>query len=206
LEQPADERHLTDSEIAGFLDEDLSPDERRRVAEHLDVCAQCRDEIVQVARLVSADQANRAAPGSGRKGRKKSLVPAGLAGLLAAAAVATVFLVRPGGVPLEELTPELERSITEGVGQLVPHLPRDEAVLGRVDLRFVWADHGTESYRLTVTAEDGALLWSHSLADTVVVPPATVELPSGTRLFWYVDAVSAGVVARTGVRSFRIEP
>jgi len=198
-------RHLTESEVAGFLDRDLSADERRRVEEHLDSCEECREEVVAVARLVGHDPADSASPDTPAEQGRSWRLPAGIAGVLAAA-LATVFLVQPGGVPVGEVEPELERSITEGVEQLATYLPRDEAVVAREELRFVWADHGTDSYRLTVTAEDGGLLWSYALADTMVVPPAEVELPSDTRLFWYVDAVSAGVVARTGVRSFRIEP
>jgi anti-sigma factor RsiW len=37
---------------------------------------------------------------------------------------------------------------------------------------------------------------------TTAVPPAAVESPAGRTLFFHVDAVAAGIVARTGVRSF----
>lgn len=200
-------RHLTENELAGFLDNDLSPEERGRVEAHLDACHACRDELVEVTRLVAHNHETGSATGPSQeeesRGWRRS---AGIVGVLAAAAVVTVVLVQPGEVALDGPTHELERSGIEGVGQLAVHAPRNDAMVARQELRFVWADHGTESYRITVTAEDGALIWSHSLADTTVVPPADIELPPEDRLYWYVDAVSGGVVARTGPRSFRIEP
>lgn len=200
-------RHLTENELAGFLDQDLSPEERDRVEVHLDACQACRDELVEVTRLVAQNQEAGVSSASGQEEESGGWrLPAGIAGVLVAAALATVFLVQPGGVSMDGTAPELERSVTEGLEQLAVHAPLDNAVVAREELRFVWADHGTQSYRITVTAEDGALIWSHSQADTIVVPPADIELSSEGRFYWYVDAVSGGVVARTGARSFRIEP
>lgn len=129
----------------------------------------------------------------------------GVAGLAAAAAVAALLLV-PGTDPFVEDGRDRERFGTEGVAPLQTHAPTDAGVVDRDDLRFAWADHGTDSYRLTITAEDGGLVWSVTLADTLATPPASLQLEPGARFFWYVDAMSAGVVARSGVRSFTVTP
>jgi hypothetical protein len=198
-------RHLTESDLAGYLDDDLPPEERRRVEAHLASCDECRDEVVAAARLLAQDWDQNETLKEGESGGRSWKLPAGIATLVAAV-VATVILIQPGDLPLGPEPMERERSVTEGVEQLPVHAPSDEAEVQRDELRFVWASHDAESYRITLTAEDGAPLWSHSLPDTTVVPPSTLELPPDTRLFWYVDAIRVGVVARTGVRSLVVVP
>jgi predicted anti-sigma-YlaC factor YlaD len=204
-------RHLTEGELAGYLDRDLSATERQSVERHLDECDLCRAELVAVAGLVDGWNASDArseppsVPGrfSKRRPWRRSM---GLVGLAAAAALAGLLLVVPGPEPLADGGWDRERIGTEGVAPLRTHAPSDAGTVSRHDLRFTWADHGTDSYRLTMTAEDGGLVWSVTLADTMAVPPDTLQLEPGARFFWYVDAMSAGVVARSGVRSFTVTP
>jgi hypothetical protein len=204
-------RHLTEGELAGYLDRDLSATERQSAERHLDACDECRAELVAVAGLVdgwnAGDTRNEPAPAvpgrlPKRRSRRGSM---GLAGLAAAAAVAALLLV-PGTDPFVEDGRDRERFGTEGVAPLQTHAPTDAGVVDRDDLRFAWADHGTDSYRLTITAEDGGLVWSVTLADTLATPPGSLHLEPGARFFWYVDAMGAGVVARSGVRSFTVTP
>jgi hypothetical protein len=205
-------RHLTESELAGYLDRDLSATDRQSVERHLDGCDECRAELVAVAGLVdgwnAGDTRTEPAPSvSGPPPRRRSWRGAmGLVGLAAAAALAGLLLVVPGPEPFVEDARDRERFATEGVASLRTHAPSDAGAVARDDLRFAWADHGTDSYRLTVTAEDGGLVWSVTLADTLATPPASLHLEPGARFFWYVDAMSAGVVARSGVRSFTVTP
>lgn len=204
--------HLTEGELAGYLDQDLSNEGRQGVERHLEECDECRAELLAVAGLVDGWNAGEARdepealPPAPRATRRRWGAPLGLVGLAAAAALAAILLVGPGTDLAVENGRDLERFSAEGVAPLSTHAPRDAGVVGRDELQFVWADHGTDSYRLTITAEDGALLWSVSLADTVATPPASLELERGARFFWYVDAMSAGVVARSGVRSFVVVP
>ena len=101
---------------------------------------------------------------------------------------------------------ERQRIDPDGLDRLSAHLPAEDAAVERETLRFTWADRGTESYRIAVTAEDGRLIWSAAVTDTTVAPPDSIVLEPGNRFFWYVDAISAGVVARTQVQSFRVAP
>jgi hypothetical protein len=198
--------HLSESDIAGYLDQDLAPDERKLVTEHLEACDTCRSEIVATARLLGGDWSQQPAHAPERRVRNYRHIGVRVAGLAAAAVLAVVVLVRPGVGPADQTAPGQERFSTEGVEQLTAHAPPAGGSVRRENLRFVWADRGTESYRITVTAEDGRLLWSRALADTTIVPPATVEMDPGERFFWYVDAISNGVVARTGAQSFVVTP
>jgi hypothetical protein len=205
-------RHLTEGDLAGYLDRDLSDTERQRVERHLDVCDPCREELVAVAGLLDGPHAEavgteptpvaRPRPSRSRSWRG----PLGLIGLAAAAAIAGLLLVVPASEQLVHDGQDRERIGPEGVPSLRTHVPSDGGVVDPGALHFVWADHAADSYRLTMTAEDGGLVWSVTLADTMAVPPDTLQLEPGARFFWYVDAMSAGVVARSGVRSFLVAP
>jgi hypothetical protein len=192
--------------MAGYLDRDLSDEERRRVVQHLDSCDVCRAEVVATSRLLAEDVSSAEAPAPPVRGVRRRWRARGAAGLAAAAALAAILLVRPGGVPPAHDAAERERFMTEGVDRLAVHAPADDGTVRRDDLRFTWADRGTGSYRITITAEDGRPVWSQALADTTVVPPTTLDLAAGERFFWYVDAISAGVVARSGAHSFVVAP
>lgn len=194
--------HLTESELAGYLDQDLSPAERRPVEEHLDACDLCRAELVAAVRLLNQEPGADVPRAAEQRKVRRWSVPAGLAGLAAAAAVAALLLISPEAPSNRQVAPEQERFDTEGVARFLIHGPPDEGLVPRDDLRFVWADHGTGSYRITIVAEAGSPVWSSSVADTVVEPPASLELEPGKRFFWFVDAISGGVVGRTDPHSF----
>jgi anti-sigma factor RsiW len=230
--------HLSENDIAGYLDADLSGEELLRVEQHLDACADCRAELVSVARLLQDRQPARSGselpadrlhdPAAGRPAREPRagdragvegpaaappprrrawLRPAGAAGLLAAAALAALILVDGDGSPAgEPARPDQQRFGEETLAVLQTHAPADGSVVSRDELRFTWADHGTASYRISLTREDGGLAWTQTVADTSVVLPPEVELPPGRTLFWYVDAIGTGIVARTGVKSFVVAP
>lgn len=224
--------HLTESELAGFLDQDLSAAELARVREHLDACDECRGELVEVGRLLDAAPAREAAPPvaapapedgpaappAGQEGtptppaagppaarRPRWRAPLGAAGFLAAAAVAVLVFSRPDGEPAG--TPAGQQRVGEpAVAELRVHGPRDGSSVARQQLRFAWAPHGAASYRISITREDGGLLWSRVVEDTVAVPPAAAPLPAGEPLYWYVDAVTGGAAARTRVHTVRVLP
>jgi hypothetical protein len=209
-----DHGHLSESELAGFLDGDLAAAERTRVEAHLEACDQCRAEMVTVTRISRDIPEPGAAPDiSIRSSRRSWRLPAGIGGLAAAAAIAFLFLSpagpSPSGIPaspgLSDRPPE-ERTGTEGVARIETHFPSPGASVQREALRFSWADQGDASYRITLTAEDGARLWSATLQDTTAVPPADLELEAGRTYFWYVDAIDIGVIGRTGARPFTIAP
>jgi hypothetical protein len=202
-------QHLTESDLAGYLDRDVSSEDVRRIEQHLDMCDDCRAEIVLVARLLDDDGSRQEQPGRPAPVRKRAAawrLPAGITGFAAAAAVATVLLLQPGGPGLPSDPAEAERFASEGMSRIETYAPAEGAAVNASELRFAWADQGTDSYRITITAEDGGLVWTQSLADTTAVPPLDHTLASGGRFYWFVDAVSGGVVARSGARAFTVVP
>lgn len=198
--------HLTENELSGYLDQDLSGPERLRVEEHLEACDLCRAEAVETARLLEQDwESFSPAPIPGG-GSRRWRVPIGVAGLAAAAGLAALLLFGPVSPPASQPEPQDERISAEGSALLPAYSPMEGQVVRRQDLQFAWADHGTDSYRMTLTAADGRLVWSIALADTATRPPPSVEMEPGERFFWYVDAISGGVVARTAVHEFVLAP
>lgn len=202
-----DQGHLTERQIAGFLDVDLPFTERRLVEAHLDACDECRAEMVEIARMIltapPAEPTVQQGSSTGTVGTWRGWrLPVGLGGL-AAAALASVFLWT--GPTSQEPAPQ-ERFGQEGVPTLETHAPQAGAVVRREELRFTWTDRGVDAYRLTLTAQDGGLLWTHTTADTLVVPPQELDVPRGETLYWFVDGLEAGVVARSGAHSFMVAP
>lgn len=199
-------QHLSESELAGYLDQDLSPAERLRVEEHLDVCFECREEAIETARLLGGDWERMEAPAKGSGSGSRWRRPAVLVGLASAAAVAALLLVDPGEMPTRMGTPASERFDSEGVEEIRVHTPQDDARVRREELLFAWGDRNTSSYRISITAEDGGLIWTAPVVDTVIAPPTSLNLVPGARYFWFVDAIDAGVTGRTAAHSFVVVP
>ncbi len=62
-------------------------------------------------------------------------------------------------------------------------------------------------YVLTVTDENGDVVWTAETSDTSLVLPRGVDLKSGSRYYWYVDALLDDArSSTTGVREFTIRP
>lgn len=187
MNTPSNE-HMTDTQIASYLDHRLREDERERFESHLAECAECRTAVVESEKLLK-----RVRP---RRGMKT----------LIALSVAAVVLV---GVRLEviprnpQIVPET-RATTPVTGALGVYGPIGE-VSGR-GLRFVWSPIvGAVSYRLVVTDASSRPVWSTTSPDTVVALPANVGLHTGESYFWIVDGLASnGITHSTGVREFRV--
>jgi len=190
MSEPSSEglTHLTDADVAAYLDRGLSAVRRDRIEGHLAGCAECRLEVLETQQLVKRVRPFRRAPVWG--------------GSMAAAAV--VLLVAklgsgPGRLP-ETTTPVRANG---GTSQLVVYGPTGEGMPAH-GVRFLWgAAAGAMTYRLTVTAGDGAAVWSRSGADTAVALPDSIVLSPGRRYFWVADALLAdGGTRSTGMREF----
>ena len=183
----AGDGHLDDLDLAIYLDGGLDRSERARVEGHLAGCPQCRHEMVESRRLI-------------RAGRWSPLVVA--AGGLAAAALIMVALTpalrtRPAQGPSPLRGAQLSRAV-------VAYGPIAETT--DPSPRFIWeATRDAQSYRLTVSRQDGSMLWASSGRDTTRALPDSVPLMAGTTYWWVVDALLAdGSTRSTGLHEFRI--
>jgi Putative zinc-finger len=180
--------HLTDSEMARYLDRRVSLEERDRIEDHLASCAECREHTLGTQQVL-------------RRARRPRMVAVG--SVLAAAAVVLIWIARVGPIP--ELSAP-QRGVASDNAGLIAYGPTGDAK--RPSLRFVWGSAmGAASYRLSVTAANGAQVWSQSGADTVASLPRSVDLRTGEKYLWVADALMRdGSTRSTGLREFSLIP
>ena len=188
--------HLSDADLAGYLDRDLTPEERRHVETHIDRCATCRGELIALSRVVHGEPTSeRRRPGLGRRW----WIPA-------AAAAAVVALLAPRlttKAPDAETAPRTRRVIdSDGRARLAVVSPSDGAA-PEGQLLFTWRAGSADIYRIVVLTESGDLVWSTDTSDTTVALPDSVSLQPGRAYFWHVDGIGNGIAATTG--SHRLE-
>jgi hypothetical protein len=182
--------HLSDAELAGYLDQDLTLDERRRVETHLDVCARCRGEAVALSRIalpVSTTATQRPAR------RRWPWLSAA-----AAAIVVGVLLPRltshspsPDGV-------QRARRVTDAGGRsrLTLVSPANDLTV-QTPVTFTWSSANADVYRIYVFTNTGDAVWIRETADTTISLPDSIALQSGVTYFWRVDAIANGITATT---------
>lgn len=179
-------RHVTDTELAAYLDRTLTPSERDRVEDHLAGCADCRQQLLETKELLE------------RVRRPRNLL---VGGALAVAAVLVFLVARPEPGTTDQHT--LMRS--DGTAApLVAYGPL--GTTANVGLQFVWGPvPDRESYRLDVSRMDGQPVWSSSGTDTVAILPSSVVLRPNERYYWVVDALLRdGTTRSTGLREFGV--
>ena len=135
--------------------------------------------------------------------------------IAAATAAALVLIVAPWKNERQPTNDIDSRTSTERA--VVPDAGRDsvqivapavDASVGPRSMELAWR-RGVADSRFTVTLmnERGDVTWSASTRDSTIVLPDSVLLTPGTRYILYVDALrSDGTSARSGPRSFTIQP
>jgi hypothetical protein len=181
--------HLTDSEMARYLDRRVSLEERDRIEDHLASCAECREHALGTQQVL-------------RRARRPRMVATG--SVLAAAAVVLIWIA--GVEPAKDRSAQQLRGVASNNTGLIAYGPTGDAK--RQSLRFVWGSApGAASYRLSVTAADGAQVWSQSGVDTVASLPRSINLRAGAKYMWVADAVLRdGSTRSTGLREFSLIP
>lgn len=190
IDSTISEDHVSDSEMALYLDRRLSAEQRDRVEDHLAHCAECREHALAAQNILR-----------GVRRRPRLLA---VAGALAAAAVVVVWVAR-----VESVTgpgaPQVRGAVTDNQ-QLTAYGPIGNA--RRENLRFVWGSvPGGISYRLNLTTTDGVQVWSTSGVDTTATLPRSIGVRVGQTYLWVADAVLAdGGTRSTGLREFTLAP
>jgi anti-sigma factor RsiW len=196
--------HLSESEISGFLDHDLSDAERSSVESHLQVCATCRAAIVEVSRMTDSYLTSVDGPlaEAAKRNRWRRRIPA----ILGAAAAAT-FAIVVAGKRLDRSPSESMRSGPTVAADSRPVLevvgPPELVARGDSALAFAWRSANTASYRFAILDDTGNPVFERELSDTVIhLPRASLE--RGRLYFWRVDAIADGVSATTGARKLTL--
>lgn len=167
------ERHLELGEIAAFVDQVATGEERARIASHLAECAECRAEFVDASRIVAGLPRARAM-------RNRLWIPA--------AAAAAVVLILAWPRSLREAPVQMahrEGPVTATVA------PRALIPIGSVDsvASLTWSSvPRTDRYNIRLFDADGAVVWERETPDTTIAIPTTVRLRSGRTYYWKVEA------------------
>lgn len=189
--------HLNEADTAAYLDGVMPDGERKSVEAHLASCDACRMEVA------ASQEAVTTAPRIGTR----SKIPVRWIGLFAAAAV---LVVAGSTLSRNSSNGTTERGTAVGFPGLQRVVaivsPADNSTLGR-DRRLVWRSEGSgATYRITIGDDSGQPLHSATVTDTAFVIPEALTRASGTKYFWYVDAITGeGTTATSGLNSFTIE-
>jgi len=163
--------HLTVEDVAAYVDGGQTAEQRARVAAHLAACAECRSEVVTVARLARSF-----------RDRRRWAVAAPLA----AAAAVLLLVFAPWQRTRDHGGPVLrEPAVTTTVA------PRLLAPLGAVAVlpRLLWTSvPHADRYRVTVFDDSGSVAWETLTTDTLVVVPDGIAFGVGVPYFWKVAA------------------
>lgn len=193
--------HLTDSEIAGFVDGDVTAAERRRVEEHAEACSSCRAALVDVLRAVDSYAGANPAHGRARADTRRRRLLAGIAGLAAAAVVLLVVGLPSAQSPVEQPV-RAPLGGESGQSDIQVASPADNDTVPAVGARLTWSSSGADVYSVTIQDDAGTPLWSVQTSDTSLAVPADAGLTAGRLYFWRVDGVTAGITSTTGARVF----
>lgn len=185
------ETHVTDEELAAYLDGGLDTAVRAQTEAHLLACDDCRNLVAGAGRFL---------PPQASRIRRVLLLTGGLA----AAAVLTLMLVPRTRAPdLTSPTRDAEVVGPTGLNFAADAPPADASV--RVDtLVFRWTAIGNgTTYQLTVSDPTGAIVWSEQTTRTSLpLPESAASLfEPGHTYYWRVDALLSDLrSASTGPR------
>ena len=84
--------------------------------------------------------------------------------------------------------------------------PSAGATVSPSEIRFQWRSGGQDLlYRITVSSEEGEVVWTATSQDTILDLPSEIPMEAGARYFWFVDALLPGAqTATTGVQEFLV--
>jgi hypothetical protein len=199
--QGAEDRvsHLTETELAAFLDGRVTPAERRRVEAHIDICDGCRRELVDVGRAVVAPVVQLKA--TSKPPTRRWWIPAAIAAGVVALLVAPRATTRP---PPRDRGARAPHFTDERLARIAIISPPDDVTVSAHRIVFTWHAFAADVYQLSLLSESGDPIWEKEITDTIVALPASVKVTAGTGYFWRVDAIANGIVATTNAHRLQI--
>lgn len=191
--------HLTDIDIALFVEKKGSEETRSRVVAHFGNCAECAEKVSEAFRFIPELENSTGTPDPEFLQKARSIVPSSRRliprpvwwALAACVTLAFGILIISRLSRQPELEPSRFRSEAP-VAVLEIVSPADGTVVTERNAEFRWqAINDAARYRFTLFREDGTVLWQTLLDSTRVSVPASVSLDSGVRYLWRVDALFA---------------
>ena len=204
--------------IAGYVDGNLSPEERSQLEDHLATCRYCLGQLAVLSRLQSVDDTPSTVPESILVSAKQISEPEsrskignsrGWAAVAAAAGLAAmlglaVWLPKGGEAPELE-SPEV-RSVASAATGVVVHQPREAEVLSAGAILFRWSEvPNALSYQLRLVTSGGEIVWQTESEKTWVKLPTEIRLVPGSTHFVLVRALlHDGKTLRSAAVGFQV--
>ena len=211
--------HLTEYDIASYLERKGVPEQRLRMEQHLADCAACAADLAAAVRVVNSvektdppelpDPIFRKALRARAQKKPWSLnffhssppFRYALAGILVASvgwwAVTSTRQEQPSRFRSSSPSPMVE----------LVH-PPDEAVITALPVRFQWQPSSNAlQYRLTLFDDEGTRIWQGESAGSHLTTHATVAFEGGKIYLWTIEAIlSNGLTLTSNLSSFRYAP
>lgn len=192
--------HLSERELAAFLDGGATSPERRRVEAHIDICDVCRRELVDIGRAV--ERRGLRTRGAIAPLSRQWWIPAAAAAGIVAILLVPRLATRPSA--MDSQTRASRVADAEGQRRIDLISPADDVTVPAARIVFTWHGVAADVYRISLLTESGDPIWGKETTDTSVALPPTVSLTTGGAYFWRVDAVANGIVATTPAHRLQV--
>jgi anti-sigma factor RsiW len=210
--------HIDENDIARYVDDRLSDDERRDVESHLAECPRCRNQVAAVHRILEngagqepaldpevraqAEALGRPEEDEASTGWQRGRRPVVLA-------MAVALLLGGAGLLYEQLqepSPSQLRSSSDAPA-LTVQAPADGATVSERPV-FVCAPASEAlGYRVTLWTPGGTVVWEGDTTAARVRLPAEVSLTAGETYLWRAEALRAdGTTLQSNARTFTYAP
>jgi hypothetical protein len=212
--------HLTETEILLYLEGQLGPPARSRVECHVGRCTECASTFAglsHLAAVIEEDIPMRVDEAAYRKA--KEIIPQkkqsqwrraqffstpyriALAGIVLAVIGLTTYIISFHPEPVHY------RSVEDRVPSLYLS-PADGATITAVKPVFRWNRlPSSPVYEMSLMNEQGVIIWSNDVRDTVVALPTNVVLVRGKTYLWRVESFVADKrLERSALHAFTYVP
>lgn len=211
--------HLSEYDIACYLDQTLTPNERARIDAHLASCGACSEALAEAFVMMEALEATSDVPSvpaaiQQRVGKlagplhaeRKWSTPLGMR--LALGSLVALVIVLGWWQPWAG-TPEVEFRSEASASAFSAIAPADGTAIDEVPIQFIWFDvPGVRGYQIHVYTEEGEQRWEHQTTESHLDwTPEDGLLEPGNRYFWRVQAIQAdGAMMSTELYLFTYAP
>jgi hypothetical protein len=184
--------HPSSEELAAYLSNALTANERAKLEAHLAGCRQCRREVTSARQLLRSH---------GLPTARRWVVPAAAAAVLA---VVLFSSLRPTRMETSSKRGAEDAAVSATMPKIRIVSPASGDTVNGGQVVFVWQRAGNELlYRLTLTDASGRTVWTRDTSDTTLTLPASISLGKRQNYFWLVDALGAdGTAITTGTHRF----
>ena len=194
--------HLTETDIALYVEDKVSTEGRQRMEDHMADCPACVEQVSALVRLYEIDERETPLRIDGATYREAerlgvrnerfplfSLMFASRPLRLALAGIAVVAVGLTYYFSTSTVEPVRFRSVERERPRFMMQ-PADGETLPAVQQLFRWSSipHAM-TYRFTLSELNGRTLWTSTVSDTFVTVPSSIAIQKGNQYLWRVEVV-----------------